>query len=252
MTARSTRSPRRRSSAKAKTAGSSRSPRSRTVAKPARGKPAAKAKSVRRKAAAKVKASARKPKAPRSVGTRTRALVTTPPSRDDPRWTDTLADGTRILIRPIHKEDAALERTFLKRLSPESRRLRFLGQMSEPSDELVHNLTDIDYRRDMAFVALVHREGEKREIGVARYSTSADGKTCECAVTVSEDWRNRGLGTLLMRHLIDVARSRGVRSMMSIDEADNLGMRDLAKFFGFRRKRDPDDPTLVIHTLILQ
>jgi GNAT superfamily N-acetyltransferase len=104
----------------------------------------------------------------------------------------------------------------------------------------------------MAFVALVHREGEKREIGVARYSTSADGGTCECAVTVSDDWRNRGLGTLLMRHLIDVARSRGVRSMMSIDEADNTGMRDLAKFFGFRRKSDPDDRSLVIHTLKLQ
>lgn len=244
MATRSTRTPRRRSTAKAKTTGTSLSRRSKTAAK----------KTVRRKAAnrAKPATSASKPKAPRTAGTRAKSLVTAAPSRDDPHWTATLADGTRVLIRPIHKEDAALERAFLKRLSPESRRLRFLGQMSEPSDELVHNLTDIDYRRDMAFVALVHREGEKREIGVARYSTSADGQTCECAVTVSDDWRNRGLGTLLMRHLIDVARSRGVRSMMSIDEADNTGMRDLAKFFGFARKSDPDDPSLVIHTLKLQ
>lgn len=243
MATRSTRSPRRRSTAKAKTAGTSSSRRGKTVAK----------KSVRRKATTKAKSAASpKRKAPRVAGTRAKALITTAPSRDDPHWTATLADGTRVLIRPIHKEDAALERAFLKRLSPESRRLRFLGQMSEPSDELIHNLTDIDYRRDMAFVALVHREGEKREIGVARYSTGADGKSCECAVTVSDDWRNRGLGTLLMRHLIDVARSRGVRSMMSIDEADNMGMRDLAKFFGFGRKSDPDDPSLVIHTLKLQ
>lgn len=251
MATRSTRTPRRSSTVKAKRTATSPSRRGKTGAK----------KSVRRKATTKVKsaapkaksaASAPKRKAPRAAGTRAKALVTTAPSRDDPRWTATLADGTRILIRPIHKEDAALERAFLKRLSPESRRLRFLGQMSEPSDELIHNLTDIDYRRDMAFVALVHREGEKREIGVARYSTSIDGNTCECAVTVSDDWRNRGLGTLLMRHLIDVARSRGVRSMMSIDEADNTGMRDLAKFFGFARKRDPDDPSLVIHTLKLQ
>jgi hypothetical protein len=40
--------------------------------------------------------------------------------------------------------------------------------------------------------------------------------------------------------------------MMSIDGADNLGMRDMAKFLGFRRRRDPDDPSLVIHTLALQ
>jgi len=245
MATRPTRSPRPRSTAKAKRAGASPSRRGKTVAK----------KSAPRKAAAKVPPtkSPRKPRTSAPVKTRAgKALIAAAPSRDDPHWTATLADGTRILIRPIHKEDAALERAFLKRLSPESRRLRFLGQMSEPSDELIHNLTDIDYRRDMAFVALVHREGEKREIGVARYSTSADGGTCECAVTVSDDWRNRGLGTLLMRHLIDVARSRGVRSMMSIDEADNTGMRDLAKFFGFRRKSDPDDRSLVIHTLKLQ
>jgi len=174
------------------------------------------------------------------------------PSRDAPRWTETLSDGTHVVIRPIHKEDAALERAFIKRLSPESRRLRFLGQMNDVSDELVKALTDIDYRRDVAFVALVHRDGEKREIGVARYGTNKDGSVCECAVTVADDWRKRGLGVVLMRHLIDVARSRGVRSMFSIDEADNAGMRDLAKFLGFKRAHDPDDATQVIHTLALQ
>ncbi len=124
--------------------------------------------------------------------------------------------------------------------------------MNEASDELVKALTDIDYRRDMAFVALVHTDGEKREIGVARYGTNKDGSVCECAVAVADDWRNRGLGVALMRHLIDVARSRGVRSMFSVDEADNAAMRDLAKFLGFKRARDPEDATQVIHTLALQ
>lgn len=169
-----------------------------------------------------------------------------------PHWTETLSDGTRVIIRPIRKEDAALERAFIKRLSPESRRLRFLGQINEASDDLVKALTDIDYRRDMAYVALVHRDGEKREIGVARYGTNDEGTACECAIAVADEWRHRGLGVALMRHLIDVARSRGVRSMFSIDEADNAPMRDLAKFLGFRRARDPDDATQVIHTLTLQ
>lgn len=244
MATRSTRSPRRRTTAKTTTAARVPARSSSPAAKRSR-RTAAKA--VARKPTNKTKA----PRAARSTGTRVGALITTPPSRDDPHWSATLKDGTRVLIRPIHKEDAAIERAFLKRLSSESRRLRFLGQLGEPSDELIRNFTDIDYRRDMAFVALVHRDGEKREIGVARYSTSADGKNCECAVTVGDEWRNRGLGTLLMQHLIDVARSRGVQSMMSIDEADNNGMRDLAKFLGFRRKRDPDDPSLVIHTLTL-
>lgn len=214
--------------------------RSRASSKPAKSTRAAPA-SARKRASS----SARGPKA-------ASALVTAAPSRDAPHWVDTLSDGTHVVIRPIRKEDAALERAFIKRLSPESRRLRFLGQMNEASDALVKALTDIDYRRDVAFVALVHREGEKREIGVARYGTNDDGTACECAVTVADEWRNRGLGVALMRHLIEVARSRGVRSMFSIDEADNGAMRDLAKFLGFRRARDPDDATQVIHTLALQ
>ena len=79
-------------------------------------------------------------------------------------WHETLPDGSRVLIRPIGKGDAALERAFLERLSPESREYRFLGQMNF-SDDMIRRLTDIDYRRDMAFVALRHEVGEKREIG---------------------------------------------------------------------------------------
>lgn len=167
-------------------------------------------------------------------------------------WDEKLADGTLVSIRPIRKSDATLERAFIKRLSPETRRMRFLGQLSEPSDDLVRALTDIDYRRDMAFVALVDDKGKPREIGVSRYSTSPDGTICECAVTVSDEWQKKGLGTLLMRHLIDVARSRGIRTMMSLDTAGNLPMRDLAKFLGFKRRMDPQDPSQVIHTLALR
>jgi GNAT superfamily N-acetyltransferase len=190
------------------------------------------------------------PKRVRNVAA-VKALVPAAPSRTAPHWTATLSDATHVIVRPIRKEDAALERAFIRRLSPESRRLRFLGQMNDVSDELVRALTDIDYRRDVAFVALVHRDGEKREIGVARYGANKDGSACECAVSVADEWRHRGLGVLLMRHLIDVARSRGIGSMYSIDEADNASMRDLAKFLGFRRARDPNDTTQVIHTLTL-
>jgi GNAT superfamily N-acetyltransferase len=167
------------------------------------------------------------------------------------QWTETLADGTHVLVRPLRKADAGLERAFIKRLSPESRRMRFLGQMSEPSDELIRSLTELNPKRDMAFAALVHRDGEKLEIGVSRYQTSPDGRICECAVTVSDEWQQKGLGTLLMRHLIDVARSRGIRKMISLDSADNLQMRDLAHFLGFSRQVDPQDPTEVIHILTL-
>jgi len=166
-------------------------------------------------------------------------------------WQDTLLDGTHVLIRPIEKSDTELERDFITHLSPGTRRMRILGQMNEPSDDLLHCLTDVDYEHDMAFIALVHRDGETQEIGVSRFGTSIDGRSCECAVTVSDAWRHRGLATVLMRHLVDYARARGIRKMVSFDSAQNVEMRELAQFLGFERKPDPRDATMVVHTLKL-
>lgn len=179
------------------------------------------------------------------------ALAAASPASDDPHWVDTLRDGSRVVIRPIHREDAALEKEFIQRLSPSSRRYRFLGTIGEPSGELIRGLTDVDYRKDAAFIALVHRDGAKREVGVSRFSLSADGRSCECAVTVADEWQHKGLGVILMKHLIEVARMRGVHSMVSYDAADNAAMRDLAAFLGFRREPDPNDPKQVMHTLVL-
>jgi len=177
------------------------------------------------------------------------AMVPRPLSPESPHWTELLSDGTHVLIRPIGKADAALERDFIRRLSPQSRRFRFLGQISEPSAEMIRRFTDIDYEHDVGLVALLHREGAKREIGVARYGVSPDGSSCECAVTVADEWQHRGLATLLMTHLIAIARDRGIREMVSIDLADNSAMRDLAVGLGFQRQPDPNDPMQVIYRL---
>jgi GNAT superfamily N-acetyltransferase len=165
-------------------------------------------------------------------------------------WHETLSDGTRVLIRPIHKEDAMLERAFLERLSPQSRTFRFLGQV-KVSDDLIRKMTDVDYRRDAAFIALHHAAGGKEEIGVSRFCLSADGESCECAVTVSDEWQGKGLGTLLMRHLIEMARQRGIKRMISVDMTANIAMHTLADDLGFSRKVDHDYPTEVVHTLQL-
>ena len=165
-------------------------------------------------------------------------------------WHETLRDGSRVLIRPISKQDTALERAFIERLSPTSRAYRFLGQI-KASDDIVRQLTDIDYRRGMAFVALRHEAGEKREIGVSRFCLSNDGAGCECAVTVSDEWQGRGLGHLLMRHLIEVARQRGIKHMFSIDSAANEQMRDLAASLGFKRRVDHEYPSEVVYSLDL-
>ena len=166
-------------------------------------------------------------------------------------WKETLRDGTTVLIRPIRPGDAEVGRRFIQQLSPTSRRYRFLGEVT-PTVQLLDKLTNPDPAREVAFIALIADGAQKREIGVARFSARSDGLVCECAVVVSDEWQNRGLGTILMRHLIGVARDRGIECMYSMDAAENFGMRELAEHLGFRRIADPHDGTQVLHTLDLK
>lgn len=169
-----------------------------------------------------------------------------------PRWSETLRDDSHVVIRPITAQDKAAEREFIEGLSPESRRFRFLGQVKIPSEAMIERLTNIDYDKQVAFVAVVPEDGRERIVGVSRYSTDDSETSCECAVTVDDHWHDRGLGTLLMRHLIEVARARGIRRMVSIEAAANTRMRELATFLGFETRVDPDDASQVIHELMLQ
>lgn len=170
---------------------------------------------------------------------------------DGDHWIESLRDGTRVLVRPLRAEDRAREEEFIKRLSPESRRFRFLGDFKQPSKALLDQLMHVDYAHDMAFVALAHDNGHLREVGISRYSSSGDSKQCECAVTVAEDWRHRGLAVLLMQHLIHVARKQDMARMFSVDDVNNEPMRELAHYLGFTCESHPEDPKSVIYSLAL-
>jgi GNAT superfamily N-acetyltransferase len=166
-------------------------------------------------------------------------------------WIESLRDGTRVLVRPLRAEDRDIETRFINRLSPEAKRFRFLCNFKEPSKQLLDQLMHVDYVHDMAFVAFAHDNGELREVGISRYSSTGDSKQCECAVTVADDWRNRGLAVLLMRHLVDVARKQKFKSMYSIDDVNNDAMRELANYLGFKREPHPEDPKSVVYSLTL-
>ena len=179
------------------------------------------------------------------------SITTLAAPADVPESMVTLRGGSEVTIRVLRKEDAELDRDFIRNLSPESRWMRFLGQVGEPSDSLIRKLTELDYRHDMAFVALSQEGGVAHAVGVSRYSVAPDDLSCECAVTVADAWQGKGLGTVLMRDLIDIARKRGIHSMFSIDANENERMRELARDLGFKREQDPDDATRVIHRLVL-
>ncbi len=164
---------------------------------------------------------------------------------------ETLADGRKVMVRPMNPGDADAERDFIVALSPQSRRYRFQEQIGEPSPEMVARLVDVDHVNDEAFVALSEDSEFGSIVGVSRYAVGNDPLECEIAVTVRDDWQGQGLGTLLMQRLIASARERGLRRMVSLDFAENTEMAALAHHLGFVTTSDPDDRTQVLHTLTL-
>jgi GNAT superfamily N-acetyltransferase len=167
------------------------------------------------------------------------------------RWSENLRDRTHVVIRPLVPADREAERAFIEQLSAETCRYRFLGFVRRPSERLLDSLTHLDPDRDVAFCAVLAEDAHEKILGVSRFSADRDHQRCECAVVVDDEWQNKGLGTLLMRRLIEVARARGIRVMRSIDLAENVRMADLAADLGFTRQVDPDDASQVIHELQL-
>ena len=187
-----------------------------------------------------------------SIDSITKSTALAGATEPEDHWIEVLHDGTHVVIRPIHKQDVELERRFIEGLSPRSRHFRFLEAMRSPSEALLKQLTAIDPSTDAAYVALIAVGAEKREIGVARFSARPDGKDCEFAITVNDEWQNKGLGTLMMKHLIAVARTRGIESMYSSDASDNDLMRKFAEHLHFQHKRDPQDGTQVLYSVAIK
>lgn len=166
-------------------------------------------------------------------------------------WQQQLRDGTQVTIRALHAQDAELERRFIEALSPQSRRFRFLETMSSPSEALLKQLTSLDPLTDVAYLAIVGTGTEAREIGVARFSADAGAADCEFAITVSDEWQRKGLGTALMAHLVDAARARGIHAMHSSDSSDNDSMRKFSSHLKFRKSPDPADARMVLYSVNL-
>jgi acetyltransferase len=144
-----------------------------------------------------------------------------------------LADGTNITIRPIRPEDAEIEQTFVRKLSPQSKYFRFMQSLNELTPEMLVRFTQLDYNRELALIAVQEKAGEESELGVARYVMNPDGRSCEFALVVADEWQHRGIGSQLMTQLMEAAQERGFSSMDGEILADNKKMLDLVKSLGF-------------------
>lgn len=182
-----------------------------------------------------------------------RSAVTPYPSQYVSRWRT--KDGTEILFRPIRPEDEPMMVKFHETLSDESVHLRYF-HMEKLDTRVAHERLMrkcfIDYSQEMALVA-EHATPDtvQREIlAVGRLSKSRIANNAEVAVLVSDRYQGRGLGTELLRRLIQVARDETLQEIVAHILLENLAMRALADRFGFKL-RDSNDPGMVVAVLSL-
>jgi len=162
-----------------------------------------------------------------------------------------LHDGTRLLLRPIRPEDAEAERRFVARLSHRTLYMRMHAPVRELSVEQLIRFTQIDYDREMAFVA-VDPQGEPEEIrAIARYTRLADGERAEFGLTVEDSWHGRGLGSAMMEALENCGRDRHLAEIFGYVLKDNDPMRELMVARGYVPHRDEDDTHVIRFALPL-
>ena len=159
-------------------------------------------------------------------------------------WTKAVAVGGlgEVVLRPIRPQDERLYGTFLEGVTSQDMRLRLLAPVREFSHQLIARLTQIDYAREMAFVAM-SADGQQL-LGVVRMLADPDYRRAEYAVLVRSDLKGQGLGWLLMQRLIEYAKAEGLALLHGTVLAENRTMLAMCRQLGFRITSDPGDPVL--------
>ncbi|MBC8338252.1 MAG: bifunctional acetate--CoA ligase family protein/GNAT family N-acetyltransferase [Alphaproteobacteria bacterium] len=149
----------------------------------------------------------------------------------------TLRSGREVLLRPIRPEDEPEHHTFISKLTPDDIRFRFFGLIHELPHTQMARYTQIDYDREMAFIASAPKDGGGREtLGVVRIFTDPDNQEAEFAIVVRSDLKGQGLGTKLMKKIIAYCRDRGTKAIVGQVLEENEAMRRLARSIGFKSK----------------
>ena len=144
-----------------------------------------------------------------------------------------LKDGSQCLFRPILPEDEPALQRFIAKVTKEDLYYRYFSEINEFTHEDLANMTQIDYDREMAFVAVRCKDNQQEILGVTRAISDPDNVDAEFAVLVRSDLKGLGLGRRLMEKLIAYTRDHGLIRLNGITMPNNRGMVALARKLGF-------------------
>lgn len=150
-----------------------------------------------------------------------------------------LRDGARVQLRLLRPDDIERIKAFFYRLSPESIFYRLLEFRTYITDDEARRLCDVDGQTHVAIAATLVTDGREDIIAVARYSL-VDPETpgvAEAAIVVEDSFQRRGLGTLLIRRLVDYAQSHGIESFVASVHTNNTRILRFIERSGLRVQR---------------
>lgn len=149
--------------------------------------------------------------------------------------------GREVQLRPIRPEDEPQHALFLQRVDPADLRLRFFYAVRAVTHNQLARFTQIDYDREMAFIASVNDGQPGAETwAVVRAIADPDNRSAEFAILVRSDLKGRGLGSLLMKKIIDYCRARGTGTLCGSVLHGNARMLALARDMGFTQTQGND------------
>jgi len=148
--------------------------------------------------------------------------------------TETLKDGTQIFFRPVKPTDEPALSEMLYSLSRKSVRTRYFTHTMTFPHRDVQKLTNIDYRSDLAIVGIIPSPSGEEIVAIAQYFLDPKTRAAEVAFIVQDEWQQRGMGTILMDYLAQIARRRGVRRFYAKVLPDNRPMLAIFHNSGYR------------------
>lgn len=161
-----------------------------------------------------------------------------------------LQDGAAVEIRALRPGDEADMLTALAQTSPQSRQRRFFVMKHHFSDKERAFFMDIDFKNHVALIALAEHAGRKVVVAGGRYIVF-EPRRAEMAFMVIDAWQGRGIGSILMRHLIKLGGSAGLKELTAEVLPENAAMLKLFGKFGFKSgsRHDPQTIHLILNLM---
>jgi len=152
---------------------------------------------------------------------------------------DHLKDGRTVLVRAIRPEDRCLLKEGMHHLSKQSLYFRFFIYKDTLSAKELEYFSNVDFVKHVALLAGFYQDGKFSPAGTARYIVSSEAQppSAEFAITVAEEYHSLGFGTILLKHLFDIARANGIKHCTAMILQENTKMLGLLMKCGYPVKR---------------